>query len=65
MMNLSIDGLNVDGFDMPFKLNLDDNAWIFPETKWQTTPIKTEAIEVDRDFLCEIKNFNVNSLNLF
>ena len=44
----------IDGFDMPVKITLDnETSLFFPETKWKSTPIKIEAIVVDRNFYVE------------
>ena len=44
----------IDGFDMPVKITLDnETSLFFPETKWKSTPIKKEAIVVDRNFYIE------------
>ena len=46
----------IDGFDMPVKITLDnETSLFFPETKWKSTPIKKEAIVVDRNFYIEIQ----------
>jgi len=49
----------IDGFDMPVKITLDnETSLFFPETKWKSTPIKKEAIVVDRTSILKYKNFN-------
>ena len=46
----------IDGFDMPVKITLDnETSLFFPETKWKSTPIKTEVIVVDRNFYIDTK----------
>ena len=46
----------IDGFDMPVKITLDnETSLFFPETKWKSTSIKTEAIVVDRNFYIDTK----------
>jgi aminopeptidase N len=47
----------IEGFDMPVKITIDKKtSWFFPETKWKSTPIKSNEILIDRNFLIEAQN---------
>jgi len=47
----------IEGFDMPVKITIDKKtSWVFPETKWKSTPIKSNEILIDRNFLIETQN---------
>ena len=46
----------VDKFDMPIQVNIDGkDQWVFPKSKWQSLPIKSNSILVDPDFYIETK----------
>ncbi|WP_417875891.1 M1 family metallopeptidase [Winogradskyella sediminis] len=46
----------VDGFAMPIQVEIDKHSeWLFPNAKWQTKTIKSERIEVDKNFYVHTK----------
>jgi aminopeptidase N len=46
----------VKDFDMPIQINIGNKGkWLFPKAKWQTMPITSDAITVDRDFYVNSK----------
>ena len=40
----------IDGFNMPIKIITDKDVWLNPTENWQTLPIGTSTITVDRNF---------------
>lgn len=41
----------VENFDMPIEVTIDGKKlWLFPNAEWKTLPIKSNSIEIDKDF---------------
>ena len=46
----------VKKFDMPIQVTIDDKSeWLFPNSEWKTKTVKSESLEIDRDFYVESK----------
>ena len=46
----------IDKFDMPIEVTIDNKKqWLFPKAEWKTLSIKSDNIEVDKDFYVHSK----------
>ncbi|MCK0130738.1 M1 family metallopeptidase [Flavobacteriaceae bacterium F08102] len=45
----------VDNFAMPLKIMSEKSTWLYPTTQWQTTPINSDTIKINKDFYITVK----------
>ncbi len=49
----------VDGFNMPLKVTIGDTIqWLYPDANWQTIPVSSTKITVDRNFFVYSKKIS-------
>jgi hypothetical protein len=51
----------VTGFNMPVRVRESEQSpyrWLYPTTAWQTTPVQSDTLMVDKNFYVEVRKAN-------